>query len=70
MTQASITKGEKMRYKDAVEIGREEAFELCGCELPTAKVERIIARSVIEGDSVIYKESGKFYIAPFNIENG
>ena len=57
-----------MRYKDSVEIGREEAFELCGCELPTAKVERIIARSVMEGDSVIYKEARKFYIAPFEVK--
>ena len=55
-----------MKYKDAVEIGREEAFELSGCELPTSKVERLICRRVGLGDSVIYKEYGKYYIAPFD----
>lgn len=53
-----------MKYKDAVEIGREEAFELCGGELPTKRIERIIARQVGLGDSIIFKENKKYYVAP------
>ncbi len=58
----------KMKYKETVEIGREEAFELCNTELPNKKKEIIIARQIghPDGDEVIYRENGKYYIAPFN----
>ena len=49
--------------ENGIEIGREEAFELSGYELPTSKIERIIARQVGLGDSIIYKEGRKYYIA-------
>ncbi len=57
-----------MKYLYAVEIGREEAFELCNCELPTNKIEKLIVRQKGHpaGDEVIFKENGKYYIAPFN----
>ena len=56
-----------MKYKDACEIGREEAFELGNCELPTKKKEQLVIRQVghPQGDDVIFKEGGKYYIAPF-----
>ena len=48
---------------NAVEIGRTEAFELSGYELPTSKVERLIVRQKGLGDSVVYKEGRKYFIA-------
>ena len=56
-----------MKYKDAVEIGREEAFELSGFELPTKKQDRLIIRQVghPSGDEVVFKEGNKYFIAPF-----
>ena len=60
-----------MKYLDAIEIGREEAFELCNCELPTKKIERIIARQIGHpaGDEIVFKENGKYYIAPYDATN-
>ena len=51
-----------------VEIGREEAFELCNYELPTKKTEHIISRSTLETSQIVYKENGKFFIAELKVE--
>lgn len=57
-----------MRYKEAIEIGREEAYELSGYELPTSKKDRLLVRQVghPQGNEVIFREHKKYYIAPFN----
>ena len=59
--------GGNMLYTDAIEIGREEAFELCNCELPTKKKEQLIIRQVghPQGNEVVFKENGRYYMAPF-----
>lgn len=50
-----------MKYLDAIEIGREEAFELCNCELPTKKIERIIVRQKGHpaGDEIVFGDKMK-----------
>jgi len=57
-----------MKYLGAIEIGREEAFELCNYELPTKKIEKIITRQKghPDGDSMVFTENRKYYIAPFD----
>ena len=60
----------KFIKSNAVEIGKIEAYELSGYELPTNKTERILARQVGLGDSVIYKHGSKYYIADLFIVNG
>ena len=56
-----------MRYKEAIEIGRTEAFEMAGYELPTIKKDRLVIRAIghPEGDEVVFKIGHKYYIAPF-----
>jgi len=56
---------------DAVEIGREEAYELCGGELPTSKKERLIVRQIghPQGDEVVWKEGDKYYIASISFSD-
>jgi len=55
-----------MKYAEAVEIGREEAFELSGYELPTSKKDRLLVPAIASGQEVqvIFKEAKKYYIAP------
>ena len=59
-----------MRSVNDVEIGAVEAFELCGGKLPTKRIDIVIARPVIDplGDSTIYKEDGKYFIASIKEE--
>jgi len=54
-----------MKKIEPVEIGREEAFELSGYELPTKNKERLIIRQVghPSGNSIIYKKGSKYFIA-------
>ena len=53
---------------DPIEIGREEAFEICKGELPTACKEHIISRNMLEGSQIVYKEDRRFYIATLEVK--
>ena len=56
-----------MKYKEAVEIDKVEAFEVCGCVLPTKNEEQLIVRQVGHplGNEVVFKHGRKYFIAPF-----
>ena len=59
-----------MKFKElnVVEIGREEAYELCGGDLPTKKTRCIISRQVGLVSSVIYKEKTRYFIGDLVID--
>ena len=58
-----------MKYGNAVCIGKVEAFELSGGELPTKNKEIIISRQVGLDSSIVYKEEGKYYLVTDSAEN-
>ena len=62
------TKNVNEHIKNPIEIGKIEAFELCQGNLPTAKRVHLIIRMVGLGDSIIYKQNNKYFIADYMIK--